>query len=111
MIDLTNVNEIYLYTNKIDMRIGIYKIESLLSLTFSPVEIINSIFIFVSRNRKQIKIYYEDEYGKWLLINKLSYTIFQIPNGSEKLHISKKDLSYLLRGVKMISVKKREISI
>lgn len=110
MIDLVNVKGIYLYTNKTDMRIGINKIEMLLSLSFSAIEIINSLFIFVSKSRKQIKIYYEDEFGKWLLINKLSYSTFHIPIGDEKINITKTDLSYLLKGVKMISARKKEIS-
>lgn len=111
MIDLTNVKNIYLYTSNTDMRIGINKIELLLALSFSPIEIINSFFIFVSKNRKQIKIYYEDEFGKWLLINKLSYSIFQIPTGDEKLKITKTDLPYLLKGVKMLKMREKEIAV
>lgn len=111
MIDLTNVKNIYLYTNKTDMRIGINKIEMLLSLSFTPIEIINSLFIFVSSNRKQIKIYYEDEFGKWLLINKLSYSTFHVPFGDRKINIDKKDLSYLLKGVAMIDMRKKQVSV
>lgn len=68
MIDIKKVKNLFLYTDEVDMRMGINKIESVLALSFSPLEILHSAFIFVSKNRKQVKIYYEDEYGKWLLI-------------------------------------------
>lgn len=111
MIDLSKVREIYLYSNKVDMRIGINKIEILLAISFSPIEIFKSVFIFVSRNRKQIKIYYEDEFGKWLLINKLSYSLFQVNDDMSKLTITKEDLSFLLKGVAIRSEKLKEIAI
>lgn len=110
MIDLSNVKNIHLYSKPVDMRMGISKIEMVLSLSFSPIEIIHSLFIFVSRNRKQIKIYYENEYGKWLLINKLSYALYLIPDFENERIISKEDLNHLLKGVLMISERKKMIS-
>src|SRR5690606_24014156 len=98
MIDLNEVNNIYLYTSKVDMRMGISKIEAMLSLSFSPIEILYSCFIFVSANRRQIKIYYENEFGKWLLINKLSFTKFMVPTLENVKTITKRDLGLLLKG-------------
>lgn len=111
MIDLSEVREIYIYSNQVDMRIGINKIELLLALSFSPIEILKSAFIFVSKNKKQIKIYYENEFGKWLLINKLSYSTFRITEDMSKVLISKEDLSYLLKGVALKSERIKEITI
>ncbi len=111
MIDLSKVKEIYLYSNPTDMRMGITRIELLLALSFSPIEILNSAFIFVSKSKKQIKIYYEDEYGKWLLINKLSYNTFKIPTYDKKVVITKKDLEYLLKGVAILSERKKLIAV
>lgn len=110
MIDLNKVKDIYLYTNQVDMRMGIYKIEILLSLSFSPIEILDAVFVFVSKDRKQVKIYYEDIYGKWLLINKLSYTKVIVPNLLSAKTISKRDLELLLQGVAMIEERKKLIS-
>ncbi|MDY0194349.1 MAG: IS66 family insertion sequence element accessory protein TnpB [Aliarcobacter butzleri] len=111
MIDLSEVREIYIYSNRVDMRIGMNKIELLLALSFSPIEILKSVFIFVSKNKKQIKIYYENEFGKWLLINKLSYTTFRLKDDMNKVLISKEDLSYLLKGVALKSERIKEITI
>jgi len=89
---------------------GMNKIEMLVSLSFSPLEILHSVFIFVSKNKRQLKIYYEDEYGKWLLINKLSYTLYVLPKSIETLRISKADLKELLKGVAMISMREKMVS-
>jgi hypothetical protein len=110
MIDLNKVKNIHLYSSPVDMRIGMSKIEMILSISFSPIDIMHSLFIFVSRNRRQLKIYYENEYGKWLLINKLSYATYLIPNYENSKIISKEDLDYLLKGVLMVSERKKLIS-
>lgn len=111
MIDISEVREIYIYSNRIDMRIGMNKIELLLALSFSPIEILKSAFIFVSKNKKQIKIFYENEFGKWLMINKLSYSTFRIGDDMSQISISKEDLSYLLKGVALKSERIKEITV
>ena len=111
MIDLSEVKNIYLYTSKVDMRMGISKIEAILSLSFNPIEMLNACFIFVSGNRRQIKIYYENEFGKWLLINKLSFTKFMVPTLDNVKTITKRDLSLLLKGVMLIDERQKMVSI
>ncbi len=111
MIDINKVKNLFLYTNEVDMRMGINKIEIILALSFSPFEILHSAFIFVSKSRKQVKIYYEDEYGKWLLINKLSYTKFMVPDFKDGMLITKEDLSYLLKGVALLDERRKQIAI
>lgn len=111
MIEFNEIKEIYAYSKDIDMRIGMNKIKSLLSMTFKPGEIINSLFIFVSRNRRCIKVYYEDLKGSWLLINKMQYYKFQVENLKEGEKISKEDLDCLLSGVEMMSKREKKISI
>lgn len=111
MIDLNKVKNIYLYSNEVDMRMGITKIEAILSVSFSPIEILFSAFLFVSKSRKQIRIYYEDEYGKWLLINKLSYSKFMVPDYKKEMVINKSDLKLLLKGVAMVEERSKMVSI
>lgn len=111
MIDLETVKNFYLYTNKVDMRFGIPAIQKRLALSFSPIQILDSLFIFVSRDKKSVKIYYENEHGCWLFINKLKYYKIQIENSIEKMEISEKDLKYLLKGVEMESQISKKIYI
>lgn len=103
MIDIKNIKDVYLYTSNVDMRFGIFAIQRVLSLSFSPIEILDSLFIFVSRDRKTIKIYYENEYGNWLFINKMKYYKFQVKDLNNATQISINDVDKLLKGVELTS--------
>lgn len=103
MIDIKNIRGVYLYTSNVDMRFGIFAIQRILSLSFTPIEIIDSLFIFVSRDRKTIKIYYENEYGNWLFINKMKYYKFQVKDLNNATQISLNDVDKLLKGVELTS--------
>lgn len=97
----TNVKSIYLYSHQIDMRVGMEKIQVMLSQNFSPMELLDSMFVFVSKNRKIVKIYYEDEFGRTLLTRKLNSSKFKWPNFDEGEKLSSKDLKYLLDGAEV----------
>ncbi len=90
------------------MKFGIKKAQILVSLNFSPIEISRSVFIFVSKNRKQVKIYYEDDYGYWLLQNKLGSNKFKIPDQDiSSLEIKPQQLTMFLKGLEVIETKKK----
>ena len=98
---------IYLYSHQIDMRMGMQKIQVLLSQNFSPSELQDSIFVFISRSRKIAKVYVEDEFGRWLMIRKLNYTSFKIPREDEDGKLTSLDVRYLMDGAEIISERKR----
>lgn len=110
MIDYRKVKQIYFYTKEIDMRAGMNRFQILLSCNFSPIEILNTLFVFCSRDRKTLKIYYEDEYGSWLLINKINFTKFKWPERIENGGYQAKDLEAILKGLRVIEDRKREIA-
>ena len=85
---------IYLYSHQIDMRMGMQKIQVLLSQNFSPSELQDSIFVFIFRSRKIAKVYVEDEFGRRLMIRKLNYTSFNIPRGEDDGKLTSKDVSF-----------------
>ena len=98
---------IYLYSHQIDMRMGMEKIQVLLSQNFSPSELQDSIFVFISRSRKIAKVYVEDEFGRWLMIRKLNYTSFTIPRADEDGKLTSEDVRYLMDGAEIVSERKR----
>jgi len=109
MIDYRGVKKIYFYTKEIDMRAGMNRFQILLCCNFTPIEMMNTLFVFCSKDRKTIKIYYEDEYGTWLLINKIGFTKFkwpEHPNG-EGYRIS--DMKAILKGLRLLEEKSKEI--
>ena len=98
---------IYLYSHQIDMRMGMEKIQVLLSQNFSPSELQDSIFVFISRSRKIAKVYVEDEVGRWLMIRKLNYPSFKIPRAEEDGKLTSLDVRYLMDGAEIVSERKR----
>ena len=98
---------IYLYSHQIDMRMGIQKIQVLLSQNFSFSELQDSIFVFISRSRKIAKVYVEDEFGRWLMIRKLNYTSFKILRAEEDGKLTSLDVRYLMDGAEIVSERKQ----
>ena len=82
---------------------GMEKIQVLLSQNFSPSELQDSIFVFISKSRKIAKVYVEDEFGRWLMIRKLNYTSFKIPRAEEDRKLTSKDVRCLMDGAEIIS--------
>ena len=98
---------IYLYSHQIDMRMGMEKIQVLLSQNFSTSELQDSIFVFISRSRKIAKVYLEDEFGRWLMIRKLNYISFKILRADEDGKLTSKDIGYLMDGAEIVSERKQ----
>ncbi|MCF7930964.1 MAG: IS66 family insertion sequence element accessory protein TnpB [Acholeplasmataceae bacterium] len=109
MIDYRKIEKIYFYTQEIDMRAGMNKLQILLSCNFRPIEMMNTLFVFCSKNRKTLKIYFEDEYGTWLLINKINFTKFKWPEIKNGNGYQVSDLKQILRGLKITEEKNKEI--
>jgi len=109
MIDYKKIKKIYFYAAEMDMRAGMKKLQILLCVNFSPIEMLNTLFVFCSRNRKTIKIYYEDEYGTWLLINKINFTKFKWPAHNRSEGYQVEDLKMILKGLKIVEEKQKEI--
>ena len=80
MIRFDRVNRIHLYSGPTSMKMGIRKIQQAIAFSFSPAEMLNSVFVFCSKSRKCVKAYYEDEYGFWLLQNRITAGDFKWPD-------------------------------
>lgn len=58
MIDYSKVRQIYFYTEPLDMRKGMHGIQILLGYNFSPIEMMYTLFVFCSQNRKQLESHF-----------------------------------------------------
>ena len=106
MDKFSSSRQIYIYGQPVDMRMGIPKIQILVASNFTKVEIIKSVFIFCSADRKQIKVYYEDEYGVWLLQNRLYDLRFKLPkNLTSGVKLTRQQLQMFLHGLDVIETK------
>jgi hypothetical protein len=109
MIDYKLVKKVYFYTKEIDMRAGMNKLQILLYCNFTAIEMMNTLFVFCSKSRKAIKIYYEDEYGTWLLINKLNFTNYKWPEIERKGEYQIEDIKLILKGLRVMEERRKEI--
>lgn len=107
MIKFKDCKNIYLYSENVDMRMGLKKIQLLVATNFNNYEITHSVFVFCSGNGKSIKIYYEDDYGCWLLQNRLKDGKFKWPKGLDiGTKISASQLEGLCKGLEVVESKK-----
>ena len=105
------IKRVLLYTKEVDLRVGIYRIQNLLATKFKPEEIKKSMFVFIGKNKHSAKIYYENDFGYWLLINKAPYFKIRANDEHDSITISRDELRKLLVGLPLNDPKKQEIAI
>lgn len=111
MIKFKESKNIYLYSENIDMRFGLKKAQIIVATSFDKIEIRHSVFVFCSKDGKAIKIYYEDDYGAWLLQNRMFEGKFKWPQGLEiGAKINVQQLEGLCKGLEVIESKKEKVN-
>ena len=102
MIDLSKVNEIYLYTGTTDFRYGIYGLSRLVLNQFQRDEIKHNLYLFCSKSKKCIKILEFEENGVWMYYKKLDVGKYIYPDTGEMGTITNDDLAVLLNGLDFV---------
>lgn len=101
MIDLNNINKIFLYPGLTDMRLGITGLRKKL-LSFKELET-NVLYIFCGCSKNQIKVLHIDYGSIWLYQNKLKKGKFIWPETGDETEITHKQLEILIEGLTFIS--------
>ncbi len=96
MVDLTKIEHIYIVPGITDMRLGIFGLRKLLIET-SGLEP-NSLYMFCSKNRNQIKLIENSNSSIWLYQNKLIHGKFMWPMAGEKSELTKDQLRRIIEG-------------
>ena len=78
MVEFPDKN-IYLYSESIDFRKGIKSLSNLISVSYPNSNLTDSLFIFFSKDKKQVKILEIEEDDIWLYQNKLNNAKFVLP--------------------------------
>lgn len=97
MIDLTEIDEIYVYEEKCDLRMGIQGLSILAQSLVEISEMKRKLFIFYGRSKYNIKILELDTDGWWLYQKRLFEGKYIFPKNLSI--ISKKELEMLLNGL------------
>ena len=112
MIDLTKIEHIYIYPGLTDMRLGIFGLRKKI-LENSTLEI-NSLYMFCSMTRNQIKVIEVTSSSIWLYQNKLMHGKFIWPMRGNKAELTKEELKLIIEGaglIKSIENKGQNISL
>ena len=106
MVDLENIEHIYIFPGLTNMRLGIFCLRKLIIET-SKLEP-NSLYIFCSKNRKQVKLIEILDSSIWLYQNKLVQGKFLLPMVGEKSELTKKQLKLIIEGSGLVdSIEKK----
>jgi hypothetical protein len=90
---------IYLYNREVDFRKGITSLTNLIYTSFPQADHKNSLFIFFSRNARQVKIIEIEKGSIWMYQNRLDSQRYMFPRAEKDIKITASQLRLILRTV------------
>ena len=111
MIPFTSGHQYYLYTGITDFRKGYNGLYGIVKTILNSNPIDGSVYVFFNKRRNQIRLLVYDSGGLVLLSKRLergTYELIKTETNSSKLHISWTQLTYILQGIKLRSIKYRK---
>lgn len=98
MIELKNIEHIYLYPGKTDFRLGMYGLRKLIG---EPKP--HSLYLFASKIMSAIKIIETEEHACWLYQKKLFIGKFLYPSNGNVSELNKEEILYIIEGVSLVT--------
>lgn len=111
MLALSNNTRILVFSAATDMRKGFNGLSGLVSEHFNVELLSGHLFLFCNRRRDRIKLLYWDKDGLAVWYKRLEAGSYQLPKVDQKsntLEIDHTQLSLLLSGIDLASVKQRK---
>lgn len=111
MIPFTSAHRYFLYTGITDFRKGHNGLYGIVKTIMQSNPIDGSVYVFFNRRRNQIRLLVYDTGGLVLLSKKLeegTYEIIKSEEETSRLRISWIQLSCILQGIKLRSIKYRK---
>lgn len=107
MLALSSHCRYFLYRKPCDMRFGIYSLSGLVRNELGSDPCSGDVFIFLGKRLNQIRLLQWDRDGFAMYMKKLEQGTFEWPKG-EEISITSHQLSLLLQGVMLDSVRLRK---
>ncbi len=111
MLYLSSSVKYYLYRSPADMRKGFDSLSGIVTSQMQHSAISADIFIFLNRNRTQIKLLLWEGDGFALYYKRLEQGTYELPvcNGSDStMPITSQQLQFILQGVKLAKIEYRK---
>lgn len=106
MVDFPDKN-IYLYSDSVDFRKGIKSLSNLVSTVYPDSNLKDSLFIFFSKDLRQVKVLEVENDNIWLYQNRLNDARFVFPKCDKTVQITSAELKLILRSIELVSHRKR----
>lgn len=101
MIDLSNINKIYICPGYTDLRMGIDGYAMIVEQAYAKSPFDNSLYIFCNRQRDKIKILHFEHDGFWLYYKRIETGHIKWPVNNDIKAIDSRQLRWLLDGLKI----------
>lgn len=101
MIDLKNINKIYIMPGYTDLRLGIDGYAAIVQLSFKGTPTDGSLYIFCNKAKDKIKILHFEYDGYWLYYKRLETGHIKWPSTTSMTLIEERQLRWLLDGLKI----------
>ena len=101
MIDLNNINKIYIVPGSTDLRLGIDGYAAIVQTKFNGSPFDGSLYIFCNKNHNKIKILHFEHDGFWLYYKRIETGTIKWPKTDVLTDIEKRQLKWLLEGLKI----------
>jgi len=101
MIDLNNINKIFIFPIPVDFRKSILTLSAIVKNDFDLNPFDNSLYIFTNKKKNALKVIHYEFNGFWMYHKKLTdkKDKFKWPKFDSETIISAKALQYLLDGI------------
>lgn len=101
-------SDVYIYTAAADMRLGIDRLAEKIRVELKCQPLSGGYFVFLSRNRRKVRVVYWDKDGYAMWLKRLEAGSFkvEVKDGYEKL--AGIDLSQILSGMDLARIKLRK---
>lgn len=110
MLSLAPGIQIFMATEAVDLRKGFDGLSAAVQTVFDRNVLDGHLFLFLNRRRDRVKILWWDRDGLAVFYKRLERGTYEIPrhaSGSKQLRLDATQLSLLLSGVQLESVKQR----
>jgi hypothetical protein len=98
---------IYLYNQVVDFRKGIASLTNLIYSSFPDADHFSSLYIFFSKDARQVKIIEIEKGNIWLYQNRLDGYRFIFPKAEKNIRITSSQLSLILKTIEPLKRPKR----
>ena len=108
MLRLEEAPVVYLFTRPMDMRCGFDRLAEYVKEQAGKNPLAGGLFVFLSRERRRVKILFFDRDGYWLLYKRLEAGAFRVEKRDGYEELTGVDLKLLLEGVELSRIKMRK---